>query len=241
MCRCNILYRMAAAWSCVACGLAMVNSEPHMVRNEGKKTQSLPFLSPTFNSQVLAFSVRPKSQHWGSHCTKYWMALVGGQDNKTSNPKDLNSALACTIACVQVYRRLMSPTCRTGRVQQPGPGGVQGELQHGAVPRRAGRCHPHPRQGRRRGKKQLEVATQTNSFCVQESVYYNTLVHIFSVLFLVSIFGYAIHKTYQNCRLAREVVQKSRETFTAISHYRWAYTAQPHGHTPQPRRPGKDD
>ena len=25
---------------------------------------------------------------------------------------------------------------------------------------------------------------------------------------------------YQNCRLAREVVQKSRETFSAISHYR---------------------
>ena len=58
---------------------------------------------------------------------------------------------------------------------------------------------------------------------MQESLYYNTIVYIVSVLFLVLIFAYAIHKTYQNCRLAREVVQKSRETFTAISHYRWAH------------------
>ena len=44
--------------------------------------------------------------------------------------------------------------------------------------------------------------------------------YIVGVLWIVSMFAYAIHQTYMNCKIARQVVQKSRDTFTAFSHYR---------------------
>ena len=52
-----------------------------------------------------------------------------------------------------------------------------------------------------------------------ESVYFNIIVYIVGFISIFAMFGYAIHKTYQNCQLAKQVVQKSKETMLMISNY----------------------
>ena len=47
----------------------------------------------------------------------------------------------------------------------------------------------------------------------------NIMVYIVAILCFGAMVAYAVYKTYQNCQLAKAVVQKSKETVLMISNY----------------------
>ena len=52
-----------------------------------------------------------------------------------------------------------------------------------------------------------------------ESIYMNIIVYIVAILAFGAMVAYAVYKTYLNCQLAKQVVQKSKETILMISNY----------------------
>ena len=47
----------------------------------------------------------------------------------------------------------------------------------------------------------------------------NIIVYIVAILAFGAMVAYAVYKTYLNCQLAKQVVQKSKETILMISNY----------------------